>query len=289
MVSKTITPAQKELLENAAKAFKEGRPLVYAAAFPAPSVTPVNEFGVLHPDETGIDNVEIVIDYDGMPNNDVLSFYWNGDTTIAPVTADAKPKKVSVPAHLVIAAARQTINVIYLVIDAANPGGVASDVLSLVVEKYTAPVYPAPQITEALDGVLDVSKLMGAATVSVQPWSDIKLTDKLWLDVVTTPPFDYTQWQGTTVNGLGVQTTKLELEKLQELTEGSILKLELSIEREGRPQRIVFPTATYTVKQQRDVKAVTIDDVKDSDGKTIPDGSTTSDTSVTISGTVTYA
>lgn len=152
---KTITEEQKAVLESAVVAAINSRQTgqsAIQAVYPAPTVRPVS-FGVLQPDVTGVDNVEIVVEYDAMPSNDILSFYWNGDTTsIAPVPADAKPKVVSVPAALVIAAASKDINVVYSVTDAANPAGVVSEVLHLTVEQYTQePVVTAVTITSVQD------------------------------------------------------------------------------------------------------------------------------------------
>ncbi|MDB5983149.1 MAG: hypothetical protein JWQ69_4164, partial [Pseudomonas sp.] len=78
MTTSLITEAQKAVLNAAAT----GGGKLRASLYPQPTVQPVDAFGVLHPDTTGVDNVEIVVDYDGMPNNNILRFYWNGDLTI---------------------------------------------------------------------------------------------------------------------------------------------------------------------------------------------------------------
>jgi hypothetical protein len=286
---KPITKEQIKVLEDAANAARSGRASTLSI-YPEPSVRPVNGFGVLQPDVTGVDNVQIVVDYDGMPNTDVLSFYWNGDTTsIAPVQADTRPKLVSVPAALVIAAAGNTINVIYSVTDDANPGGVPSDPHSQVVERYTPPVYPKPVITEAVDGVLDVSKLTANARMTLAAWPGQAVGQKLWLTVTSTPPIEIENWNPLNVTTLGAQARQFSLEKLKTLTDGSTFKLTLQYSPVGSNDKLPFSEASYTIKQEPTAIGIAITSVKDSKGVEIPNGGTTTDTSVTVAGTVTFA
>jgi len=287
---KPITPEQIAVLEAAAKQAEAGGMSVKASIYPAPSVRPVNGFGVLQPDVTGVDNVQIVVDYTGMPNTDILSFYWNGDTTsIAPVSADAKPKLVSVPAALVIAAAGKNINVIYSVTDAANPAGVPSDAHTQVVERYTPPVYPKPKITEAPNGELDVSKLTGNAHVTLAAWTGQAIDQKLWLTVTSTPQIVIENWNPLTIKNLGPQARQLGLDKLKTLTDGSTLTLTLQYSPVGSNEKLPFSQESFTIKKEPAVIGIAITSVKDSKGAEISNGGTTTDTSVTVAGTVTFA
>jgi len=252
MTTTLITEAQKAVLNAATTGGGKSR----ASRYAEPTVQPVDAFGVLHPDTTGVDNVEIVVDYDGMPNNDILRFYWNGDLSIPAAVADTKPKRVSVPAALVIAAANKTIYVIYSVIDDNNPDGVPSDIHTLLIDKYTPPVYPPPVITEAVNGVLDVGALTKNATVTVAAWPGIAVGQKIWLSMVSTPPVKLTNWVGFPIVNTGAQSTTISLNKLKTLLDGSTIELHFEVSFDGGLTRVPFPTTTYTIKQ---VDELTID------------------------------
>ncbi|MGV8917627.1 MAG: hypothetical protein ACOH2R_07485 [Pseudomonas sp.] len=278
MSIKPITEQQKAVLKAAATGGIKSR----ASIYPEPTVEPVNAFGVLQPDVTGIDNVFIVVSYEKMPNNDTIFCYWDGDTTsIAPVTADTKPKRIPVPDALVIAASGKTINVIYSVIDDANPGGVPSDVHTQVIERYTPPVYPPPVITEAQGGVLDVGALTRNANVTVAAWPGIAVGQRIWLSMTSTPPVTLTKWVGFAITSTGIQTTTISLDKLHTINDGSTIVLLLEVSFDG-VTRTPFPTQTYTVKQTPLI-APTITSITDSKGEVPADG-TTFDTSVTLTG-----
>jgi hypothetical protein len=288
MSLKPMTEAQKAVLNAAANKATAGGVGSLASIYPAPSVQPVDTFGVLHPDSTGVDNVEIVVDYAGMPNNDILSFYWNGDLSIPPVPANAKPTRIKVPAGLVIAAAGKTINVIYSVTDDANPSGIPSDVHLQVIERYTPPVYPKPVITEAQAGVLDVSVLTANAHMTLAAWPGQSVGQKLWLSVVSTPQITLQNWNPLEIKTLGSQSRVISLALLQTLTHDSTFTLKLEASFDGGATRFAFSEQSYTIKSAPVVKAVEITSVRDSKGE-VPNGGTTTDTTVTIGGTVTFA
>ncbi|MGV8917626.1 MAG: hypothetical protein ACOH2R_07480 [Pseudomonas sp.] len=280
MSIKPITEQQKAVLKAAATGGIKSR----ASIYPEPTVEPVNAFGVLQPDVTGIDNVFIVVSYEKMPNNDTIFCYWDGDTTsIAPVTADTKPKRIPVPDALVIAASGKTINVIYSVIDDANPGGVPSDVHTQVIERYTPPVYPPPVITEAQGGVLDVGALTRNANVTVAAWPGIAVGQRIWLSMTSTPPVTLTKWVGFAITNIGTQATTISLEKLKTLVDGSSIVLHLEVSSDGGVTRVSFPTQTYTIRQVLLVAPI-ITSIKDANGVDIPNGGTTAQTQVTLEG-----
>ena len=153
-----IQLARKPHAEEQKAPLNRQAPLPRAILFPAPSVEPVDAFGILHPDETGIDNVYIVVDYPDLPNpGHILSFSWNGNI-LGPVGATTRPVRMPVPPAMVIAAAGKIINVIYTVTD-ANTGTSRSEVLQQIVETYTAPRPPALDVLEDSEPghVLDIS------------------------------------------------------------------------------------------------------------------------------------
>ncbi|MFJ3483635.1 hypothetical protein ACIPL1_09660 [Pseudomonas sp. NPDC090202] len=241
MIPKTATDKQKAVLRAAARS---GSP---NAAYLAPTVTPVETDGVLHPTPDNVDTVEIIVDYADMPSNDVLIFSWNGDTSIAPVAADNKPKKVAVPRALVMAATEKTIDVLYSVVDDANPDGVPSEILKLVVDKYLEPVYPAPEITQASGGVLDIAALTADANVTVAAWPGIAAGQKIWLTVTSNPAYGATAWDGEAIVGTGAQATTLDLAKLKTLEDGSTLYLLVEVSLDGTT-RVPFPEANFIIK-----------------------------------------
>ena len=289
MMATIITDEQKAALREAIESSLSKGIGLNAAKLPAPEVEPVNMFGVLEPDlNDAVNNTYIVID--PAPNaNYLVSLYWNGDQSIQPVTSDGNsPLRVPVPAALVIAAANKTINVIYAVLDPNSPTAVPSEILRLAVDKYTAPVYPKPVITEAGNGELDVSKLTADPHLTLAAWPGQAIGQKIWLTLESTPPIGIINWDPLVVSKLGVQSRFLSLAKLKTLTDGSTLKLKLKASFNGETP-FDFSETTYTIKQTPNVKAIAITSVKDAKGNDIPNGGTTTETSVTVSGTVTFA
>ncbi|MGV8917625.1 MAG: Ig-like domain-containing protein [Pseudomonas sp.] len=241
---KPITEEQKAVLKAAAAGGIESQ----ASIYPAPSVQPVNAFGVLQPSVTGINTVEFVVSYPDMPNNDIILFYWNGDVSMAPAMADAAFISVSVPPALVIAASDQNINIIYSVITDDHPNGVPSAVHTQVVEKYTPPVYPAPVMPEAQDGVLNVTALSKNANVRVPAWPGIAAGQKIWLSMTSTPPINLTKWVGFPITSTGPQTTNISLDKLKTLVDGSSIELQVDVELNNDGTKTAFPPTRLVVR-----------------------------------------
>jgi len=282
----TLTENQRKLLEGSFKDAASSKSMINAS-YPSPRVEPVNAFGVLEPDVNDAVNKTYIVVEPAVPAPFLVLFYWNGDTTSIPAeTSNGAPIRVKVPAELVIQAADKRINVIYSVLDPSSSTPVPSDPLSLLVGKYTPPVYPKPVITEASDGVLNVSALTADANLRVADWPQQVAGQKLWLTVISDPPIVLqNKWRPVAVPASGPLSRKLAKARLQTLKDGSTLTLKLEI---GPDEQHLSPfsEASYAVKAVPDITSVTIDRVTDSKGTDIPNGGTTTDTSVTISGSV---
>ncbi|WP_223551191.1 Ig-like domain-containing protein [Pseudomonas sp. A-B-19] len=156
--------------------------------------------------------------------------------------------------------------------------------------------------TPTIDGAdnagnqLDVTKLADAARVRVAPWPLIAVGQKIWLRLQGTTadgtPFDPAPlYAGTTLSsgGLAGVHTQAPVAALRGLKDGSSLRIEFKVTFDGSANEataVTFPVRTYTVKA---LVALTpeITSVKDSADTEIPEGGTTVDTTVTLSGTAT--
>lgn len=249
-------------------------------------VEPADMFNVLDPNkDDAVNNTYIVVS--GVPATYLVSFYWNGDYSIEPVTSPGEGEfKVKVPRALVIAAATGgSITVIYAALGPEG-GAEASEPLLLTVKKYIAPVYPKALFTDAKDGVLDLSKLTGPAKITLAAWPGQTIGQKLWLTVLSTPPITVGNWNPLVIDKLGPQNRVITLKNLQEVADGSTLTLKLEISEPGEDGRSPFSESPYIIKKTPDIKSITIDKVTDSKGNPIANGGTTSDTSVTVYGSV---
>jgi hypothetical protein len=286
----TLTAEQKAKMTAAINSVIDGTPSIQATSYPKPKVEPADSFNVLDPNKNNaVDNTYIVID--NIPASFLVSFYWNGDYSIDPVTSDGTQIRVKVPPELVIAASdtvRQPITVIYAVLGPDDPDSTASDPLQLTVIKYVRPEYPKPVVTEARAGVLDVSALTANAHMTLAAWPGQKVGQKLWLSVVSTPQITLQNWNPLEITTLGSQSRVISLALLQTLTNDSTFTLKLEASFDGGATRFAFSEQSYTIKSAPTVKTVAITSVRDSKGE-VPNGGTTTDTTVTIGGTVTFA
>jgi hypothetical protein len=294
MKTTSLTAEQKDKMTTAIKQALNGTPSVDAALYPHPKVEPADAFGVLDPNKNNaVDNTYIVID--NIPAAYLVSFYWNGDYSIEPVTSDGTQVRVKVPSALVIAAGDtnpQPIIVIYSVLNPDEPEGVASEPLQLTVRKYVRPTYPKPVLTDANSStkILDVSTLTHDANLEVAAWPGQAVGQKLWLSVVSTPQITLQNWNPLNVTALGTQKRVIALAKLKTLENGSTFTLKLEASFDGGATRFPFSEESYTIQAVPVVSAVTITKVTNVAGDVeIPDGGSTTDTSVVIHGTVTFA
>ena len=288
MDSTSLTAKQKAILTDAVERRKTGNISTKQSPYTAPTVKPVDIAGVLDP-TVNANVVKIVINSSLIRPPQILRFYWDGDTDSIPaVEVGTQPQEIAVPADLVIKSAYEArkIYVAYLVTDDDSPEGEASGVLELPLKKYVVPVYPQPVITEASNGELDVSALTADANLVVAAWAQQAAGQKLWLTVTSNPPIVLqNKWRPVEVPASGPLSRKLAKAQLQTLKDGSTLTLKLEI---GADEQHLSPFSevSYAVKAVPDITSITIDRVTDSKGVDIPNGSTTTDTSVTIYGSV---
>ena len=288
MKTTTLTAAQKDKLSAAIKqALDHTLSFDNTAAYPRPKVEPADAFNVLDPNKNNaVDNTYIVID--NIPATYLVSFYWDGDYSIEPVTSEGAQIRVKVPSALVIAAGEtvpQPIIVIYSVLNPNEPDGVASEPLQLTVRKYVRPAYPKPVITEAQGTELDVTALTANAHMTLAAWPGQAVGQKLWLSVVSTPQITLQNWNPLNVTTLGAQSRGISKDLLKTLTDGStfILKLEASFD--GGATRFPFSEQAYSIKSVPDVGAIEITKVTDSYGAEIANGGNTQETTVNLTGT----
>ena len=294
MKTTSLTTEQKDKLTAAIKRALNGTLAVNAVPYPRPKVEPADAFSVLDPNKNNaVDNTYIVIN--NIPATYLVSFYWNGDYSIEPVTSDGTEIKVKVPSALVMAAGDTTpqpIIVIYSVLNPNEPDGVASEPLQLTVLKYVRPTYPKPVLTDANSNTktLDVSTLTHDANLEVAAWPGQAVGQKLWLSVVSTPQMTLQNWNPLNVTALGTQKGVIALAKLKTLENGSTLTLKLEASFDGGATRFPFSQESYTIQAVPVVNAVTITKVTNVAGDVdIPNGGSTNETSVIIHGTVTFA
>jgi hypothetical protein len=294
MKTTSVTAEQKDKMIAAIKRALDGTLSVNAVSYPHPKVEPADAFGVLDPNKNNaVDNTYIVID--NIPATYVVSFYWNGDYSIEPVASEGTQIRVKVPSALVIAAGDtnpQPIIVIYSVLNPNEPEGVPSEPLQLTVRQYVRPAYPKPVLTDANSSTktLDVSTLTHDANLEVAAWPGQALGQKLWLSVVSTPQITLQNWNPLNVNTLGAQKRVIALAKLKTLENGSTFTLKLEASFDDGATRFPFSEESYTIQAVPVVSAVTITRVTNVAGDVeIPNGGSTTDTSVVIHGTVTFA
>ncbi len=283
-----LTTEQRRLLEDSLNDAAAGKASV-SASYPKPTVEPVNAFGVLEPDTDDAVNKTYIVIQD-IPAPYLVLFLWNDDTSsIPPQTSTGELMRVKVPPALVIAAANLNIRVIYSVLDPNSSTPIPSEPLILPVGNYTAPTYPKPVIKEASNGVLDVSALTANAQMTLADWPGQTVGQKLWLSVVSTPQITLENWNPLDITMLGPQNTLISQAPLKTLTNESTFTLKLDASFDGGATRFPFSEQSYSIKSVPEVTAVTIASVKDSTGNAISNGGTTTDTTVTIDGTVTFA
>lgn len=283
----TLTAQQRKALSASFKSALPGSMSIKASSYQAPTVKPVSRFGVLEPDVGNTVNETYIVIDPAPPASYLVAFYWDGDESMEAEGSIGAPIQAKVPPALVIAAANRIITVIYSVLDPAGEDWSASAPLTLKVGAM--PVYPAPVITQAKDGVLDVKALTADAGLTLAAWPNQTVGQKLWLTLTSDPVITLAnKWRPVTVENLGPLTRNLARAQLQKLTHGSTLTLTLET---GPDEQHLSPFSqeSYTIKAQQDVKAVAITSVKDSKGAEIPNNGSTTDTSITVSGTVTYA
>ena len=280
-----ITAEQKEQIADALAKAGAGGVSIQNDEFPAPTVKEAPT-GQLDP-TLGDQGVEVVVSYDTMSAGDLIGLQFDTDANFEPQWGNVfKTVSFSVPVGHVAAAIGRDVPVVYAV---RRPSGATpSTILNLKVLPIPADQLQAPQITQASGEDLDVSALTADADVTLAPWPLIAVGQRLWLKLEGSSNLDLPAWQGFSITSTGTQSTQIPLSYLQTLTNGSPLKLLAEVSFDEGTTRQPFPVTTYTVKQVPEVVAVAITSVRDSKGE-VANGGTTTDTTVTVAGTVTFA
>lgn len=252
-------------------------------SFPAPTVTQAPA-GILDP-LLGSGGVQVEVTYPSMVTSDIIGLSFNGDETLPPVNGSIFQKVTfNVQVANVAASIGKTVPVLYAVI---RPNGTTiSETLSLQVQPIPAAQLPAPQISQAVGAELNVSGLTADADVTVAAWPLMLAGQRLWLRLEGSNNLDLPAWQAFPITGTGPQTAKVPLSYLQGLADASTLRLILEVSFDNGATRQAFPVTSYAISNVPAVVTATITNVKDSKGITIPDKGSTTDTSVTIEGTV---
>lgn len=283
----TITAEQKKALSDAFASVKaRGASARQNSDFPKPKVQEAPT-GTLDP-TMGSGGVKVEVAYPSMITSDIIGLSFNGDDTFTALPGSVfGTVTFSVPVTDVASAIGKTVQVIYAVV---RPDGTSlSEFLDLIVTPIPASQLMAPHITQASGPELDATALTADADLTVEPWPLIGVGQRLWLHLDGSADLDLPAWQGFAITTTGTQSTKVPLSYIKSLDNDSPLTLVLEVSFDNGVTRQAFPLTTYTVKQEPDVKAIAITSVKDSKGVEIPNGGTTTDTSVTITGTVTFA
>lgn len=276
----TLTDVQRKALADAFASARAGVATPLQNPFPKPTVTEAPT-GTLDP-ILGSAGVHVEVAYASMNASDIIGLSFNGNDSFPPLNGSAFGKVTfDVPVSNVAAAIGKTVQVIYAVV--RPDGTVLSDVLDLTVTPIPVGQMPAPQITQASGGNLDVNALTADADLTVAPWPLIATGQRLWLRLEGSSSLDLPAWQGFAITTTGPQATKVPLSYLQGLDNGSALRLVLEVSFDNGVTRQPFPITTLNILSGP--TSISIDRVTDSKGD-IPNGGTTTDTSVTIYGSV---
>ncbi|WP_095191871.1 hypothetical protein [Pseudomonas sp. Irchel 3E19] len=165
-------------------------------------------------------------------------------------------------------------------------------ILTVSAIKPEDPRFPIPTIIAVKDDrTLNLGSFAGGTRMLVAPWRLIAVGQPFWAWC------EGTNRNGATVteeihNGVPIGSTNnqggpVSREFLDKLADGSTIRVYVAVNLDGvvdRATRVVFPVRSYTVKALEDVKP-TIESAKDSKGGDIAQNGTTTDTTITLTGT----
>ncbi|MHC8342860.1 hypothetical protein [Pseudomonas sp. RT6P73] len=249
-----------------------------------------------------------IVDYDGMQIGDQIIAIWTGadgtlpegsHTTEAWWVVTLGPQEVPLVTTVIAFSLGKTVTVKYTVIRGSG-SPVQSATLTLSVLPLPDSVLVKPLILQAANNgegaELDVSQLTANAVIRVNDWPYIALKQFVWLRVEGTnnddSAYSQTFWQPprsqTNPSWIdqGYYTHPIPLDELQNLKDGSVLKVSFKAGLSGSPvedDAVSFQVRAYTIKALNDVKPE-ITTVTDSKGVEIPEGEVTFDTSVKLTG-----
>ncbi|MGF6518288.1 hypothetical protein ABH912_005754 [Pseudomonas sp. BT76 TE3572] len=252
------------------------------------------------------DHLTAKVDYVGMLRGDKISVTWTGaigtpaggSYTTAPVdVGTVGPKEIPLPNSVVPYNLGKSVTVTYSVIRGNTPGQ-PSRPLSLSVAPYPVAELDKLSIVEASGNELDLSQVTTNRTLRAGVWAFIADKQPVWLVLkgrkADGTVHNHTMWR---VPGAAVNPTWLASGRYEQAVPYSYLKdlghdtqLELHFKAgltksQVESEAIVAPVREYTVKAFVEVRP-TIDSVTGSpSGVDIPEGGTTVETAVTLTGT----
>jgi len=267
------------------------------------------------PNDTSLDPLDAqnaltaVIDYDGMLVGDKIIVRWTGAAgTPAAGSHTTEPWPVTTvgPQEIPLAVSVLAFNLAKsITLDYSVTRGTQepkdSQTRTLAVLPIAQSHLPKPlimQASEAGEGSeLDVSQLTSNATLRVNSYPLIALKQYVWLKAKGTlksgGDYSRTFWQPPTSQtnstwiNQGFYTHGFPLADLQSLEDGSDLELEFKAAFGGsqvESEAVTFALRTYKIKAYENI-VPTLDSVKGSpSGADIPNGGTTVETAVTLSG-----
>ncbi|NII54130.1 Ig-like domain-containing protein [Luteibacter sp. SG786] len=198
----------------------------------------------------------------------------------------------TVPAAQVALYLGRTVTVSYIVVRDTVP--YPSQDLSLQVLRFTDgdSRLPTPVIPQASGGKVDLGTFTGNAAVTVAPWPLIAVGQSVWLEVRGIAGGQTTTiWlrtaspvtSGEVTAGLDVALARTDLEALDDNSTMTVVASVGFVAFSEEPD-VLFPQRQYTLAK---VPAIVpnITGVRDSDGNAVANGGSTTDTTLTLSGT----
>lgn len=214
---------------------------------PAPNVPLAPDGVLLEPNRADPDGLLVEVTYPSMSVDDTIALIFNGEDTLVPQKGNAELKVTFlVPKEYVAKTVGKTVQVSYSV--AGNTGAVRSQTLDLDVHLIPVGQLTAPQIVQAVGGVLDVGGLQTAADIFVNAWPLIALKQKTWMQLEGSGNLKLPVWQGYEIGSTGAQVATVQRKDLQNLTDGSQLNLVLEVLFDDGLPLQPFPIRTYQIK-----------------------------------------
>lgn len=164
--------------------------------------------------------------------------------------------------------------------------------LTISAIKPEDPRFPTPTITAVTDGeTLNLRSFAGGTRMLVAPWRLIAVGQAFWAWCEGTDRNGATVTEqihkGVPIGSTNNQGGPVSREFLDKLADGSTIRVYVAVNIDGAVNpatRVLFPVRSYTVKALEDVKP-TIESAKDSKGGDIAQNGTTTDTTITLTGT----
>ncbi|MBK5001054.1 hypothetical protein IAE37_003330 [Pseudomonas sp. S31] len=261
----------------------------------APTVLEASD-GTLDP-MAALTGATVRVRYTSMLPTDILAAAWVGETLAATWQSDQAPGSIvgfvdfTVPQSVVAASQGEDIQVAYGLMRNGKPS--PSMPLELAVGELDERDLPTPVVPQAKGDTLDLLDFTGDAHMQVEPWPLIAQGQRFWCRIDGTlengQAYAFYSARDQEVSaeqvrqGLQSPVARTELEKLKgdaELT----LTLSVAFDK-GRIEAsaVAFPQRTYRLVKLPEV-APTLASVADDKGNPVPDGGSTTATTLLLTG-----